>query len=91
MKKNRSPKYFARYDSFNFGTNFALYFDKKQDKYSLINSIRKQNLSRNVLVESARITRGNIKPLNLLKSEASNFEALIIPGGFGAAKNLYLK
>ena len=41
--------------------------------------------TRNVLVESARITRGNIKPLDKLIS--SEFEALIVPGGFGAAKN----
>ncbi len=41
---------------------------------------------RNVLIESARIARGNIKPLSVFK--AGNFDALIIPGGFGAAKNL---
>lgn len=41
---------------------------------------------RNVLVESARICRGDIKPLEKLKS--SEFQALFIPGGFGAAKNL---
>ncbi len=42
--------------------------------------------SRNVLVESARIARGKIKPLSALKG--SEFDALVIPGGFGAAKNL---
>lgn len=41
---------------------------------------------RNVLVESARIARGAIK--NLKEYDASKFDALIIPGGFGAAKNL---
>lgn len=41
---------------------------------------------RNVLVESARIARGKIKPLTELK--ASDYDALLIPGGFGAAKNL---
>lgn len=41
---------------------------------------------RNMLVESARIARGEIKPLNQLN--VSDFDALIIPGGFGAAKNL---
>lgn len=41
---------------------------------------------RNVLQESARIARGNIKSLEHLK--AADFHALIIPGGFGAAKNL---
>ncbi len=42
--------------------------------------------SRNVLQESARIARGNVQPLSELK--ASDFSALIVPGGFGAAKNL---
>ena len=36
--------------------------------------------------ESARISRGNCKDLNTLK--ATDFDALLIPGGFGAAKNL---
>lgn len=42
--------------------------------------------SRNVLEESARIARGNIQPLTALKE--SDFDALVIPGGSGAAKNL---
>ncbi|BAI80896.1 sigma cross-reacting protein 27A [Deferribacter desulfuricans SSM1] len=42
--------------------------------------------SRNVLVESARIARGNIKDLKDVS--ADDFDALIFPGGFGAAKNL---
>ena len=42
--------------------------------------------TRNVLVESARIARGNIKALNEFK--AADFDALIFPGGFGCAKNL---
>jgi len=41
---------------------------------------------RNVLVESARIARGKIAPLADLK--AADFDAVIFPGGFGAAKNL---
>jgi len=41
---------------------------------------------RNVLVEAARIARGDIKPLSEYKAE--DFDAIIIPGGFGAAKNL---
>ena len=41
---------------------------------------------RNVLVESARIARGRIKPLALLR--AADFHAVVFPGGFGAAKNL---
>lgn len=42
--------------------------------------------TRNVLVEAARIARGNIKPLR--DAKATDFDALIVPGGFGAAKNL---
>ena len=42
--------------------------------------------TRNVLVEAARIARGKIKPLSAYK--ASDFDALIFPGGFGVAKNL---
>lgn len=42
--------------------------------------------TRNVLVEAARIARGNIKPLSEYK--ASDYDALIFPGGFGVAKNL---
>ena len=41
---------------------------------------------RNVLVESARIARGNISPLSSLT--ASEYHAVVFPGGFGAAKNL---
>jgi enhancing lycopene biosynthesis protein 2 len=42
--------------------------------------------SRNVRVEAARIARGEVKPMGELK--AADFDALVIPGGFGAAKNL---
>lgn len=42
--------------------------------------------SRNVLRESARIARGEIGPLSELR--ASDFDAVVFPGGFGAAKNL---
>lgn len=44
------------------------------------------NESRNVLVESARIARGNIKPL--IDYRVQDFDALIFPGGFGVVKNL---
>ncbi|MDR2982414.1 MAG: isoprenoid biosynthesis glyoxalase ElbB [Puniceicoccales bacterium] len=42
--------------------------------------------ARNVLLESARIARGAIKPLGELKVQ--DVDAIILPGGFGAAKNL---
>jgi enhancing lycopene biosynthesis protein 2 len=42
--------------------------------------------TRNVLVEAARISRGNI--VRLSDVNVSDLDALILPGGFGAAKNL---
>ena len=42
--------------------------------------------TRNVLVESARIARGEIKDVR--EARVEDFDALIVPGGFGAAKNL---
>ncbi|AML56791.1 Sigma cross-reacting protein 27A [Serratia rubidaea] len=41
---------------------------------------------RNVLTESARIARGQVQPLSAARAE--QLDALIVPGGFGAAKNL---
>ncbi|ACA84362.1 isoprenoid biosynthesis glyoxalase ElbB [Shewanella woodyi] len=41
---------------------------------------------RNVLIESARIARGEVKATDEL--DIAIFDGLIIPGGFGAAKNL---
>jgi enhancing lycopene biosynthesis protein 2 len=41
---------------------------------------------RNVLVEAARISRGNVRPLDSVAAE--DFDAFIYAGGFGAAKNL---
>jgi enhancing lycopene biosynthesis protein 2 len=41
---------------------------------------------RNVLEEAARIARGNIRDLAAFK--ATDLDALVFPGGFGAAKNL---
>lgn len=57
-------------------------------QHHVINHITGQEMdeSRNVLVESARIARGDIK--KLCKFRADDYDALIIPGGFGVAKNL---
>lgn len=58
------------------------------DQHHVINHFTHQEMpeKRNVLVESARIARGKIRPLSQFR--ASDFDALIFPGGFGAAKNL---
>ena len=42
--------------------------------------------ARSVLVESARIVRGKIQ--DLAKVQAEDLDALVFPGGYGAAKNL---
>ena len=57
-------------------------------QHHVINHITGEEMkeSRNVLIESARIARGNIKDLSTY--DANNYDALIFPGGFGAAKNL---
>ncbi|MGE4233456.1 MAG: isoprenoid biosynthesis glyoxalase ElbB [Bacteriovoracia bacterium] len=44
------------------------------------------NEKRNMLVEAARIARGNIKPLSEL--DPKQFSGILLPGGFGVAKNL---
>ena len=44
------------------------------------------NEKRNVLVEAARIARGDIKPLS--EYNPAEYDAIVFPGGFGAAKNL---
>nr|WP_320136453.1 isoprenoid biosynthesis glyoxalase ElbB [uncultured Amphritea sp.] len=41
---------------------------------------------RNVLTEAARLARGEI--IDLADANPADYDALIIPGGFGAAKNL---
>ena len=58
------------------------------DQYHVINHLtgKEMNEKRNVLVESARIARGDIKPMSSFQSR--DFDAIIFPGGFGAAKNL---
>lgn len=57
-------------------------------QHHVINHITGEEMDeeRNVLIESARIARGDIKPLSSFNAE--EFDALLIPGGFGAAKNL---
>jgi len=42
--------------------------------------------TRNMMAESARISRGAIAPIG--KLDAGAFDGLIVPGGFGVAKNL---
>ena len=45
------------------------------------------NSSRNSLIESSRIARGKIVPINTVKGE--DIDAIIFPGGTGMAKNIF--
>jgi len=59
------------------------------DQMHVINHLTNQEVKgerRNVLVESARIARGEIR--NVADVKVAELDALVIPGGFGAAKNL---
>ena len=57
-------------------------------QHHVVNHItgEEMNETRNVLIEAARIARGNIKPLSEFNEK--DFDAIIFPGGLGAAKNL---
>ena len=54
----------------------------------VVNHLTKQETGekRNVLAESARIARGNIRDIKGVT--AADLDAIVFPGGFGAAKNL---
>lgn len=58
------------------------------DQHHVVNHLTGEEMAetRNVLVESARIARGDIK--DLAEFDVNNFDAIIFPGGFGVAKNL---
>lgn len=59
------------------------------DQTDVVDHVKGEPVSgerRNVLVESARIARGKIS--NLKNVRAEDIDAVIFPGGYGAAKNL---
>lgn len=64
-------------------------FAPDQEQMHVVNHVTgepMEGVTRNVLVESARIARGNIHDLSMLNVQ--DYDALIVPGGFGVAKNL---
>lgn len=70
-----------------FGADYQCFsIDKKQ--YRTMNHLTGQKMDepRNVLVESARIARGEIK--NLEEFDANEYDAILLPGGSGAITNL---
>jgi len=59
--------------------------DKNQ--HHVVNHLTGEEMpqKRNMLVESARIARGNVS--NIMDIDPVDIDALVIPGGFGSAKN----
>jgi enhancing lycopene biosynthesis protein 2 len=75
---------------FAIASNGAVYevFAPDIDQHHVVNHLTGTEMdeSRNVLIESARIAREKIKALS--EFSGKDFDAIIFPGGFGAAKNL---
>jgi len=61
--------------------------DEKQHHVINHTSQSEQTLDRNMLEEGARIARGKIKALKDV--DVDDYDSLIFPGGFGAAKNIF--
>jgi enhancing lycopene biosynthesis protein 2 len=66
----------------------AICFAPNVNQHHVVNHVtgEEMNEKRNVMVEAARIARGAIS--DLADMNADQLDALVIPGGFGAAKNL---
>ena len=63
-------------------------FAPNKNQHYVINHLTQEKMpeERNILIESARIARGKIQSLS--KLYVKDFDALILPGGFGATINL---
>jgi enhancing lycopene biosynthesis protein 2 len=64
-------------------------FAPNRNQHHVLNHLNSQEQaeSRNMMVEAARIMRGNVKPLSELN--VKQFDAIFFPGGSGAAKNFF--
>lgn len=69
------------------GADYQL-FAPDMEQHHVINHLNGETMpeKRNVLIEAARIARGQIQ--SLAEYHATDYDALLFPGGFGAAKNL---
>lgn len=68
---------------------YVTIFAPNKNQHHVVNHITGQEIkdeTRNIMVEAARIARGKIKDLK--EARAKDFDALILPGGYGVAKNL---
>lgn len=70
------------------GSSYTV-FAPNDDQFQVINHITKQpvNQTRNMMEEASRISRGEIQELS--EYNPDDFDALVFPGGNGAAKNLF--
>ena len=59
------------------------------DQFHVVNHLsnHKMDATRNILLEAARISRGNILPIRSINN--NDLDALIFPGGTGMAKNIF--
>jgi enhancing lycopene biosynthesis protein 2 len=66
----------------------AVCMSPNKDLFDVVNHITEKpmNEKRNAMVEAARIARGNIRDVKTVK--AGDIDAIVIPGGYGSAKNL---
>ncbi len=64
----------------------ALNENQKHVVNHLNHSVQSKASLRNILEESSRITRGNV--IDLADADSDDYDAVIFPGGFGAAKNI---
>ena len=64
-------------------------FAPDMPQYHVMNHLTRQPMEgeRNMMVEAARIARGNIREIS--EYRPADFDALVMPGGFGVAKNLF--
>lgn len=64
-------------------------FAPNDTQYHVINHLTQEEMpeQRNMMVETARIARGKVQPLEACN--VNDFDALVFPGGNGAAKNLF--
>ncbi len=62
-------------------------FAPDEEQYDTLNHLNGEEINpkRNILEESARIARGDIR--SLAGFDVNNYDALILPGGYGALKN----
>ena len=65
----------------------AICISVDENQYHVVNHITGDEMSesRNMLIEAARISRGKIHEISTISP--ADIDALVIPGGFGSAKN----